>query len=218
MKKRVWQGSLLLLVLFNVVIGIRVYHAFGAPEKDESGYGSIALFARTMQLVRQDYVDEKKVDYDELTHAALKGMLSSLDPHSQFMEVRDFKGMQDDTNSRFGGLGIVVTMRDSVLTIVSPMEDTPGFRAGLLPGDQIVKIDGQSTEKMDLNDAIEKLRGEPGQKGTLTILRPSSKEIKDYPMVRENIKVASVKDARILPPELAGDLKIGYARITQFNS
>src|SRR3954468_13762240 len=217
MKKRVWQGSLLLLVLFNVVIGIRVYNAFAAPERDDSGYGSIALFARTMQLVRQDYVDSRKVNYDDLTHAALKGMLSSLDPHSQFMEVKDFKGMQDDTNSRFGGLGVVVTRRDGVLTIVSPMEDTPGFKAGLMPGDQIVKIDGESTEKMDLNDAIEKLRGDAGQKIILTILRPATKEIKDYPLVRENIKVASVKDVRILPPELGGDLKIGYARITQFN-
>jgi carboxyl-terminal processing protease len=126
--------------------------------------------------------------------------------------------MQDDTNSRFGGLGVVVTMREGVITVVSPMEDTPGAKAGILPGDQIVKIDGESTEKMDLNDAIDKLRGEPGQKVTLTILRPGSKEIKDYPLIRENIKVTSVKDGRILPPELGGSMKIGYARITQFNS
>jgi carboxyl-terminal processing protease len=177
----------------------------------------MAVFARAMQLIRQDYVDEKKVSYDELTHAALRGMLSSLDPHSQFMESQDFKGMQDDTNSRFGGLGVVVTQRDGNLVIVSPMEDTPGFRAGLLPGDQILKIDGQSTEKMDLNDAINMLRGDPGQKVTLTVLRPTTKEIKDYPLVRENIKVASVKEARILPTEGGSGFKIGYARITQFN-
>ncbi len=218
MKKRLWHGTLFLLGVFNVAVGLRVFSVWAAPEKDESGYGSIALFARTMQLVRQDYVDSKKVNYDDLTHAALKGMLSSLDPHSQFMEVKDFKGMQDDTNSRFGGLGVVVTMRDGVVTIVSPMEDTPGFKAGLLPGDQVVKVDGQSTEKMELNEVIEKLRGEPGQKVTLTVLRPGTKEIKDYTLIRENIKVASVKDARLLPAELAGDLKIGYARITQFNS
>ena len=220
MKKRLQTGFLLLLVTFNVVVGVRVYRAYSEQEKekDDTGYGSIALFARTLQLVRQDYVDSKKVDYDDLTHAALKGMLSSLDPHSQFMEVKDFKGMQDDTNSRFGGLGIVVTMREGVITVVEPMADTPGARAGILPGDQIVKIEGQSTEKMDLNDAIDRLRGEPGQKVTLTVLRPSTKEIKDYSLIRENIKVASVKDARILPPELGGGLKIGYARITQFNS
>jgi carboxyl-terminal processing protease len=97
------------------------------------------------------------------------------------------------------------------------MEDTPGFRAGLLPNDQIVKIDGAPTERMDLNEAIKLLRGEAGQKVTLTILRPATKEIKDFTMVRETIKVASVKDAKILPAEVGGEFKVGYVRITQFN-
>ncbi len=219
MNKRLVQSLVVLVLAFNFAVGLRIYTATAADakEKDESGYPSIAVFARAMQLIRQDYVDEEKISYEELTRAAMKGMLSSLDPHSQYMEPRDFKGMQDDTNSRFGGLGVVVTMRDGSLTVVSPMEDTPGFRAGLLPGDQIIKIDDQPTEKMDLNDAIDLLRGEPGEKITLTILRPATKELKDYPLIRENIKVASVKDARILPAELGGEFKVGYARITQFN-
>lgn len=186
-------------------------------QKDDDGYSQIAVLARALQLIRQDYVDEKKVSYDKLTHAALRGMLESLDPHSQFMEVEDFKGMQDDTNSRFGGLGVVVTERDEKLIIVSPMEDTPGFKAGLLPGDVILKIDGTPTEKMSLNDAINTLRGEPGQKVTLTIYRPASKEYKDFTMVREVVKVPSVKEAKLLPAEQTGGFKIGYARITQFN-
>ncbi|MDQ3620881.1 MAG: S41 family peptidase [Verrucomicrobiota bacterium] len=219
MKKRLLQSFCALLVIFNLVVGLRVYRAVAEGEaKADDGYTSMAVYARAMQLIRQDYVDEKKTSYEELTHAALRGMLTSLDPHSQFMEVQDFKGMQDDTNSRFGGLGIVVTMRDGNLVIVSPMEDTPGFRAGLLPGDQIIKIDGKSTEKMDLGDAINLLRGEPGTKITLTIIRPLTKEIKDHAMVRESIKVASVKDAKLLPPEIAGDFKVGYARIVQFNA
>ncbi|RYD74195.1 MAG: S41 family peptidase [Verrucomicrobiaceae bacterium] len=217
MQKRLLHTLAVLLVSFNLVVGIRIYRAIGAQEKDESGYASMAVFARAMQLIRQDYVDDNKTSYEELTHAALKGMLASLDPHSQYMEVRDFKGMQDDTNSRFGGLGVVVTQRDGNLVIVSPMEDTPGFRAGLLPGDHIIKIDDKPTEKMDLNDAIGMLRGEPGQKITLTILRPATKELKDFALIRENIKVASVKDARILPTDLGGDFKVGYVRITQFN-
>jgi carboxyl-terminal processing protease len=217
MKKRLLNSLAVLLVSFNLIVGVRVYRAVGAPEKEESGYASMAVFARAMQLIRQDYVDEKKTAYDELTHAALRGMLGSLDPHSQFMEVKDFKGMQDDTNSRFGGLGVIVTQRDGNLVIVSPMEDTPGFRAGILPGDQIIKIDGQPTDKMELNEAIGMLRGETGQKCTLTVLRPATKEVKEFAMIRENIKVTSVKDARILPPELGGDFKVGYARITQFN-
>lgn len=217
MKKRLLQSLVVVLVVFNVVVGVRVYQAVGAQEKDDAGYANIAVFARAMQLIRQDYVDEKKVTYEDLTHAALRGMLGNLDPHSQFMEVKDFKGMQDDTNSRFGGLGIVVAQRDGAIVIVTPMEDSPGFKAGLLPNDQIVKINGQSTEKMDQNEAIGMLRGDPGQKVTLTILRPATKEIKDFTIVRENIKVASVKDAKMLPSEMAGDFKVGYARITQFN-
>ena len=213
MKKRLVQALVVLLVLFNLAVGVRVYQAVAAQEKDETGYTSIAVFARALQLVRQDYVDEKKISYDELTHAAL----SSLDPHSQFMESKDFKGMQDDTNSRFGGLGVVVSQREGDLVIVSPMEDSPGFKAGLLPGDRIVKIDGESTEKMDLGDAVNRLRGEPGTKITLTIVRAATKEIKDYTLTRENIKVASVKDAKLLSADQSGDFKIGYARITQFN-
>lgn len=220
MNRRLLQSLVIVLLSFNLAVGFRVYTATAAEvkEKDESGYPSIAVFARAMQLIRQDYVDEGKISYEELTRAAMKGMLSSLDPHSQYMEPRDFKGMQDDTNSRFGGLGVVVTMRDGSLTVVSPMEDTPGFRAGLMPGDQIIKINDQSTEKMDLNEAIDLLRGEPGEKVTLTILRPSTKELKDYPLVRESIKVASVKDAHLLPAELSAEFKVGYARITQFNT
>ncbi len=209
-----WLGLFLVL---GAGVGVRVFQAVGAPEKEDAGYANIAVFARALQLIRQDYVDDKKVSFEQLTHAALKGMLASLDPHSQFMQQKDFKGMQDDTNSRFGGLGVVVTEKEGNLVIVSPMEDTPGFRAGLLPGDRIVKINGESTERMDLGEAINRLRGEPGEKVTLTILRPSTKEVKDYALVRENIRVTSVKDAKILPSDVGGSYKIGYARITQFN-
>jgi len=213
--------KLRLLPLFAVpilAIALRAQEAQPSPaKKEDDGYAQIAVLARALQLIRQDYVDDAKVSYEKLTHAALRGMLESLDPHSQFMEPDDFKGMQDDTNSRFGGLGVVVTERDDKLIIVSPMEDTPGFKAGLLPGDVIIKIDGAPTEKMSLNDAINKLRGEPGQKVTLTILRPATKEYKDFTMVREVVKVPSVKDAKLLSEEQTGGFKIGYARITQFN-
>ncbi|MDB6155442.1 MAG: Carboxyl-terminal protease [Chthoniobacteraceae bacterium] len=218
MKKRLLHSACALLVVFNVAVGLRVYSSRAAgEEKQDAGYTSMAVFARAMQLIRQDYVDEKKVSYEQLTHAALKGMLSSLDPHSQFMEASDFKGMQDDTNSRFGGLGVHVAVRDGSLIVVSPMEGSPGFKAGLQPGDQIIKIDGKSTEKMELTDAMSMLRGDVGQKVTLTILRPSTREVKDYPLVRENINVASVKDAHIIAPENGSPFKVGYVRITQFN-
>jgi carboxyl-terminal processing protease len=188
-----------------------------AATTDDNGYASISVFTRALELIRQDYVDEKKISFHDLTYGAMRGMLETLDPHSQFMDPDDFKGMQDDTKSQFGGLGVVVSAKDGNLIVVSPMEDTPGFKAGLHPGDQILKINGASAEKMDLNDAIAKLRGDPGEKVTLTILRPSTKEIKDFTMERAIIKVASVKDAHILSPDIAGDYKVGYLRITQFN-
>jgi len=184
---------------------------------EDSDYTSISVFTRALELIRQDYVDEKKISFHDLTYGAMRGMLGALDPHSQFMDPQDFKGMQDDTKSQFGGLGVVVSAKDGNLIVVAPMEDTPGFKAGLLPGDQILKINGMSAEKMELGDAIGKLRGDPGEKVTLTILRAATREIKDFTMERAIIKVASVKDAHILGPEIAGDYKVGYVRITQFN-
>ncbi len=188
----------------------------GGPD---SPYEQIKVLARAMQLIRKDYVDEKKVNYEALTRAALKGMLQSLDPHSQYMEPENFQDMKEMTDSRFGGLGIHVTERNGDLIIVSPMEDSPGFKAGLMPGDQLIKIDGKSTEKMDLNDASEKLRGAVGTKVQLTIMRPGTKEIKEFDLTRDTIKVWSVKDAKILPVDPGvPDQKIGYVRITQFNA
>ncbi len=213
MKSRFWLGGIILLLVFNAALLIRA----AAPASDDSGYPNAAVFSRALMLIRQDYVDDKKISYKDLTYAALRGMLSGLDPHSQFMDPQDFKGMQDDTRSEFGGLGVEVAMRDGNLIIVAPMEDTPGFKAGLMSGDQILKINGVSTDKMDLADAIQKLRGEPGEVVTLTILRPSTKEFKDYPIERAIIKVDSVKDARLLDIGDPDGYKIGYARITQFN-
>lgn len=187
----------------------------GTPEED-SPYEHIQVLARAMQLIRQDFVDDKKISYRDLTYGALRGMLAELDPHSQFMEPSAFEGMQEETKSEFGGLGVVVTMDGGVLTIVSPMEDSPGFEAGLEPGDQILQINGQTTEKLTLPDAVEKLRGDVGEKVVLTIQRPRTKDIKDYELTRQVIKVSSVKDAQVLPMEEGGS-KIGYVRITQFN-
>ena len=217
MKRKLVFGFLGLLVAFNVAVAWKVLTSSAAAGSDDAGYSNLTVFTRALQLIRQDYVDENKVSYKDLMYAALRGMMSSLDPHSQFMEPTDFRDMQDETRSEFGGLGIVVSTKDGVLTVVSPMEDTPGFRAGIMPGDQILRINGTTTEKMSLQEALELLRGEPGQKVTLTIYRPSNKETKDYPLQREVIKVPSVKDAKMLDQSKTGNFKIGYVRITQFN-
>ena len=217
MKGKVLYGLLSLLLIFNLVVGVKVLTTRAAADSDDAGYENLTVFTRALQLIRQDYVDANKIGYRDLTYSALRGMLGSLDPHSQFMEPTDFRDMQNETRSEFGGLGIVVSTKDGVLTVVSPMEDSPGFRAGISPGDQILRINGTTTEKMSLQDAINLLRGDPGQKITLTIFRPSSKETRDYALQREIIKVASIKDAKILDQSLTGNFKIGYVRITQFN-
>ena len=211
--------NLVAAVLITVALnGLRAQEAEASQEMDaESPYDNVQVLARAMQLIRQDYVDDDKTSYRNLTYSALRGMLAELDPHSQFMEPRDFRGMQEDTRSEFGGLGVVVTMDDGALTIVNPMEDSPGFAAGLKPGDRILRINGISTEKLTLMQAVDKLRGEAGEKVTLTIQRPATKEIKDYELTRVVIKVKSVKDAQILPSSDSQDLKVGYVRITQFN-
>jgi carboxyl-terminal processing protease len=188
----------------------------GKSEED-NGYAQISIFAKALELIRQDYVDENKTSYHDLINAAMKGMLSSLDPHSQFMDPDDFRDMQDDTRSRFNGLGIEVSMKNGLPTVITAMEDTPAARAGILSGDQILRINGISTERMDLQDAINVLRGPAGAKLTLTLLRPSTKEIKEYTLQRAEIKIQSVKGASLLDPELTGPYKIGYVRLVQFN-
>jgi carboxyl-terminal processing protease len=188
-----------------------------ANKDDDNGYSQISIFAKAVELLRQDYVDGGKTSYHDLVTAAMKGMLSSLDPHSQYMDPNDFRDMQDDTRSRFNGLGIEVSTKNGLPTIVSPMEDTPAARAGILAGDQILKINGVSTDRMELQDVINHLRGQPGQKVTLTVMRPSTKEIKDYALERTEIKIESVKGAHFLDAEFTGAFKIGYIRVVQFN-
>ncbi len=189
----------------------------GDLTKDNSVFGCLTIFTRVLQLVRQDYVDEDKVDFRALTYNSLRGMLSGLDPHSQFMEPDSFKDMQDDTRSRYDGLGLVVSAKDGVLIVVSAMEDTPAAKAGFVSGDQILKINGATTEKMQLSDAMAALKGRPGDPITLQILRPASKEVRDIQLVRTEIKLESVKDTHLIDSALTGDYKVGYVRIIQFN-
>jgi len=217
MKRRLLLSTFVCLIVFNVLLGVRFYTAHAAAAEDDTGYAQIAVFAKALQLLRQDYVDGTKTSYHDLIYAAMKGMLASLDPHSQFMEPNDFKDMQDDTRSRFNGLGIEVAVKGGLLTVITPMEDTPAAKAGILSGDQILRINGNSTEKMDLQDAVNFLRGTTGQKVTLTILRPATKEIKDFALERTEIKVQSVKAVKLLDSELTGPFKIGYVRLIQFN-
>src|SRR6266481_5154239 len=217
MKRSIAAPLLACLLLLGVSSRVCAQEEQPGQKEDDNGYSQISIFAKAIQLIRQDYVDGNKTSYHDLITAALKGMLSSLDPHSQFMDPDDFRDMQEDTRSRFNGLGIEVSMKNGLPTVITAMEDTPAARAGILSGDQLLKINGTSTERMDLQDAINVLRGPAGRKVTLTLLRPSTKEIKDYALERAEIKVQSVKGARLLDGELTGPFKIGYIRLIQFN-
>ena len=208
---------LLACLLFGVFPAAFAQEAQPAKSEEDNGYAQISIFAKALELIRQDYVDDNKTSYHDLINAAMKGMLSSLDPHSQFMNPDDFRDMQDDTRSRFNGLGIEVSMKNGLPTVIAAMEDTPAAKAGVLSGDQILRINGISTERMDLQDAINVLRGPAGAKITFTLLRPSTKEIKEYTLQRAEIKIQSVKGARLLDPEFTGPFKIGYIRLVQFN-
>jgi len=217
MKRRFALSVLALLLVINVLLAMRLFIAHAAETDSDNGYEQIAVFAKAIQLLRQDYVDGNKTSYHDLIYAAMKGMLASLDPHSQFLEPEDFRDMQDDTRSRFNGLGIEVSSKNGLLTVVAPMEDTPAAKAGILPGDQILKINGTPTEKMELQQAVNLLRGKAGQKATLTVLRPSTREVKDYVLERAEVKLQSVKSVHLIDHDLAGAFKIGYVRVVQFN-
>ena len=216
MKRRVIYGTLALVLGVNLMIGAKLYFSSAQAAEKDSAYPSLELFSYVLEKVRKDYVDGQKLTYQDLVYGALKGMLNTLDPHSEFMEPDKYRDLQSDTQGAFGGLGIVISLKDNFVTVVSPMEDSPGFRAGILSGDRIVKIDGKSTERMQLQDAVKNLRGDAGTAVSLTVLRPSNGEIKDYKLNREVIKVAMVKDIKGKKEFPLGENKIGYIRLVQF--
>jgi carboxyl-terminal processing protease len=178
-------------------------------ESADDAYEQIRIFTKALMLIRQDYVDASKVSYSNLVAAALAGMMQSLDPYSQYMEPRDYRDLKEDTQGKFGGIGIQVGMKDGILTVIAPIEDTPAFKAGIVSGDRIVEIDGERTDKLSMRDAVHRLRGVEGTSVKLKIVR--EKDLKDFTLVRDSIEITSVKGARILKDN------IGYVRITEFS-
>lgn len=216
MKRRILYGLLTVALTVNLFIGAGVYLYSAESGQKDSAYPSLELFSLVMEKVRREYVDGKDLTYQELVRNALRGMLSELDPHSEFMEPDKFEDLRDDTEGKFGGIGVVISVKDERLTVVAPMEDTPGFRAGIRTGDIIQKIEGRSTEHMGVQDAVKILRGEPGTEVKITVYRPTTGQTKDYALKREEIKVDMVKDINGHREFPLGENKIGYVRITQF--
>jgi carboxyl-terminal processing protease len=197
---------LIVAVTFTgVFLNLHLLENVDAEESDH--YKRIKTFAETLSLVKKNYVEE--VDEKELVYGAIKGMLNSLDPHSSFMTPEYFKEMQIDTKGEFGGLGIQIGIKDNILTIIAPIEDTPAFKAGVKAGDKIIKIDGETTKDITIHDAVTKLRGQKGTSVTITIVREGLEKPLDIKIVRDIIKLKSVKHKII-------DEKIGYIKLTQF--
>jgi carboxyl-terminal processing protease len=215
MKRRFLYGGLAVVLIINLSIGGYVFAVAQAAEKD-SPYPSLELFSYVLEKVRKDYVDGQNTKYQDLVYGALKGMLNTLDPHSEFMEPEKYKELQNDTQGAFGGLGIVISMKDNFITVVAPMEDSPGSRAGILSGDRILKINSQSTEKMSLTDAVKNLRGDAGSEVRITLMRPSTGAIKEYKLSRAIINVDMVKDINGKKEFPLDESKIGYVRLVQF--
>jgi len=170
-------------------------------------YEDLKVFTDVIGLIQKDYVEETKSK--DLIQGAIKGMLETLDPHSAYMPPTMFKEMQEETKGRFEGLGIEITLKDGILTVVSPIEGTPAFRAGVLAGDQIIKIDGETTKNFTLVDSVKRLRGPRGTKVTITIMREGLPKPKDFTLVREVIPVRSVRHELL-------EKTYGYVRISQF--
>lgn len=217
MKRRILFGLVIAVLGVNLFFGAQLYiNSAHASQKDDP-YENYRLLADVMEKIRLEYVDGDKLTYQDLIHGALKGMLGMLDPHSEFMDQEKFDELKKDTEGEFGGLGIIVELsKDKVLTVVSPMEDSPGFRAGILPHDQIIKIEGKNTSKLGLEDAVKALRGNAGTPITITLRRPSTGMVKDYTLVRAAIKVDTVKDINDKRDFPIGEDGIGYIRIVQF--
>jgi carboxyl-terminal processing protease len=216
MTKRITITVVAVLLGANLFFAAKIYSEATSRGDKDNPYNQMELITQVMELIRKDYVDTDKVAYTNLTYGALKGMLSSLDPHSQFMDPQGYQDMKEDTEGKFGGLGIQIGMsREGFLSVIAPIEDTPASRAGILAGDRIIKIEGKPTDRMNLQEAVRQLRGDPGTKVTITIFRAKAKDpgdkIKDYTLTRDIIKVDSVKDVKMLSNN------IGYIRITQFN-
>jgi len=178
-----------------------------ASAPDPVDLDDVRNFSRVYEVVRQAYVE--KVDNKTLMKAAISGMLSGLDPHSEYLDKQGLQQLSEDTTGQYSGLGIEVLEVDGTLRIIAPIDDTPAARAGIKPGDTIVKIDGKAVDPENVDDMFKRLRGEPGSKVTLSIQHENSDQPVDMPLVREQISVTSVK-LRELQPGYA------YIRISQF--
>jgi len=203
------HGTPLLLLIVGTALGFFLsgHWVPNVAAVGRQDYESLEAFSNILSIVKKNYVED--VETKTLVNGAINGMLTSLDPHSAYLTPELYKDLQSDTQGRFGGLGIEITVKGGILTVVSPIEDTPAAKAGIKPGDQIFKIEEEFTKDMSLVDAVKKMRGLRGTKINLTIRREGANDLLDFTLVRDIIRVQSVR-SRTLEPGY------GYVRLAQF--
>lgn len=203
------HGKPFLLLVSGIALGFFL-SAHWVPNVAAVGrqdYESLEAFSNILSIVRKNYVED--VETKNLVNGAINGMLNSLDPHSAYLTPELYKELQSDTQGRFGGLGIEITVKGGILTVVSPIEDTPAAKAGIQPGDQIFKIEDEFTKDMSLVDAVKKMRGLKGTKINLTIKRENVPDLVEVSLVRDVIRVQSVRSRDL-------EAGYGYIRLAQF--
>jgi carboxyl-terminal processing protease len=196
---------LLLLVAIVVTISVTGLVVVRAANVRDN----MLLFNEVMQRINEEYVD--RVDIEKLFLGAIRGMLDTLDPHSQFLTQKQYNDLMVSTHGSFGGLGIEIDIRNDWLTVIAPIEGTPAYNAGITGGDRVVKIEGKSTRGISMTDAVQKLRGDPGTDVTITIQREGEPELLDYTITRDVVKIKSVPFATMI------DGQLGYVRIAAFS-
>ncbi len=212
-KKIIWITCVVMFISLLGFFGGWISGASRSAVSDagltEDTYDSLRPLIQSMSLIRNNYVDVEKIKQKELVYGAIKGMVGELDPYSQFMDPQTYKDMRQETKGAFGGLGIEISIRNNLLTIISPIDGTPAFRAGIQPGDEIMKIDGDSTEGITIMDAVHKMRGLKGTKCVITIRRQGVEDWFDVPITRDIIKIHSVRHEML-------EGEIGYIRVSEF--
>jgi len=205
----VWLTGLAIAVLAGAqTLALGARGLVAEEISNEPFYQETDLFAEALDIVRSDYVEQPEAK--QLIYGALKGMLATLDPYSQFLDPDSYNELKVETEGQFGGLGIEITIKDDLLTVISPIDDTPAYKAGVQAGDRIVKIDGELTRGITLLEAVKKLRGKPHTSVSLTILREHESALKEVTLERAIIKVQSVREVSLL------DDHIGYIRLSDF--
>jgi carboxyl-terminal processing protease len=198
---------LLILLVFGLGISIGLSRSPKVSALSTNVYEDLKIFTDVLGLLQKEYVEE--TSSKDLVYGAIKGMLETLDPHSAFMPPNVYKEMQEESKGRFEGLGIEITLKEGILTVVSPIEDTPAFKAGIQAGDQILKIDGELTKNLTLMDCVKRLRGPKGTKVTITIIREGFAKPREFTLTRDVIPIRSVRYELM-------DKEYGYIRLSQF--